>query len=272
MPTSKPKDRITGDEVVVTYINHTTVLLQTENLNIITDPIWATRASPVPFFGPKRYQNPGVALADLPPIDLVLLSHNHYDHLDLRALRTISARWNPKIITTLGTGQFLKRKGIKNVAELDWWEAITFSAQLTLECVPAQHFASRSLTDRNTSLWAGFVVKLPRGAIYFAGDTGYGPFVEKIRAQYPDGFMLGLLPIGAYKPAWFMETVHISPQQAFRMHQELRIVTSIATHWGTFRLADDGQYEPQQEIATLVEATLEGNDFRTLKNGAHTTI
>jgi L-ascorbate metabolism protein UlaG (beta-lactamase superfamily) len=249
----------------VTYINHATVLIQCAGLNIITDPIWARRASPFRFAGPKRYAGPGVRLDDLPQIDIVLLSHNHYDHMDIATLRHI-AKSDPRIYTGLGNTAYLRRKGIVGAHDLDWWESV-MDSDVKITAVPAQHFSARSFFDRNHTLWCGFVLETPVGKIYFAGDTGYGPFVHKIAERF-ESFRLALIPIGAYDPAWMMQTVHTNPEEALAIHDELHIQTSIGIHHGTFRLTD----EPQREPAARINAQRRDRDFQTLENGGFVAL
>ena len=260
-------ERVEGAELVVTYINHATVLLQTEGLNIITDPVWSNRVSPFTFMGPKRYRPVGIALDELPSIDVILLSHNHYDHLDLASLRAIVAIHKPKIFTSLGNAAYLASHGITGAIDMDWWSEQTLKEGIKLTCVPAQHFASRALSDRNKTLWCGFVFETSRGPVYFAGDTGYGSFVEKIAERFT-GFRFALIPIGAYLPEFFMSPVHISPSQALQIHRELNVQTSMGIHFGTFRLADDGQDQPIQEIKSLLsEPQNMALNFHILDNG-----
>lgn len=261
-----PQARVAGEKIVVTYINHSTVLLQTEGVNIITDPVWAERVSPFSFAGPIRHQNAGVRFEDLPPIDIVLLSHNHYDHMDIETLQSLYNRFKPVMIVPLGNAVYLAERGIKSAVELDWSGVYENSNALRIVSVPAQHFSSRGFTDRNKTLWSGYVIETPNGNIYFAGDTGYGPFVEKIKEKYPDGFRLGLLPIGAFKPRFIMRDVHISPDEAYRMKKELAIRQAVAIHFGTFALADDSQDDPVARIKELTEAN-QDNSFVTLVNG-----
>ena len=262
-----PRERVMGSELVVTFINHASVLIQTEGKNILTDPIWSKRASPFRSIGPSRFRLPGVKLENLPPIDVVLISHNHYDHLDLDTLKLLQAKCNPKIVVGLGNAEYLKERGIMNVIELDWWERITPSDGVDIVCAPGQHFSSRTLSDRNNTLWCGYVIESKNGNIFFAGDTGYGEFVETIRERYKE-FRLALLPIGAFRPQWFMGPVHISPDQAVQIHNELHVQTSVGIHFGTFQLADDMQDEPQARIALLVgEAQGSILDFRVLDHG-----
>ncbi len=260
-------ERIYGPELVVTFINHASVLIQTEGLNILTDPIWSMRASPFSFAGPRRFREAGVQLSDIPHIDVVLISHNHYDHMDIPTLKKIEAKWNPKIIVGLGNAEYLLSRNIKNCKELDWWETCHLNESVSVEGAPGQHFSSRAFSDRNNTLWMGFVIRTPHGDMYFAGDTGYGEFVHRIQERYPKGFRLGLLPIGAYKPEWFMGPVHISPDEAVQIARELKIWTTIGIHFGTFHLADDLQDEPVERIQTLIKEGLVERKFLTLENG-----
>ncbi len=256
----KPRERVT-DGLRITYVNHATVLLQFAGLNIITDPVWSYRVSPFSFMGPVRYAQPGIALRDLPPIDIVLLSHNHYDHMDIATLRHIMRTFHPRIYTGLGNAAYLERKGITGAVDMDWWERRTDGA-VTVVSVPAQHFSARSLSDRNCTLWCGFVLETPLGNMYFAGDTGLGPFVDGIKKKY-QSFVFGLIPVGAYQPAWMMRPVHTDPEEALRMHDLLNIRTSIGIHHGTFRLTD----EPQNEPVERIERERGQRDFRVLPNG-----
>jgi len=260
--------RAVGGRIHVTFINHSTVLIHVNGMNILTDPIWSNRVSPVSFLGPVRFTKNPVKIKDLPPIDVVLVSHNHYDHMDIPTLKKIQRRWDPEIVVPLGNETFLTSLGLKKVTELDWWEKTSFRKKTKISCVPANHFSSRALSDRNKTLWGGFVIETPQGDIYFAGDTGYGPFVEKIREHYPKGFRLGLIPIGAFKPEFFMGAIHVSPEQAMQIHRDLGIKTSVGIHFGTFQLANDDQDEPPKMIHELLENSSDPKpDFRILDNG-----
>ena len=262
-----PIERVMGGELVVTFINHATVLIQTEGKNVLTDPIWSKRASPFHSVGPARFRAPGVKLENLPPIDVVLISHNHYDHLDLDTLKLLQKKCNPKIVVGLGNAEYLKERGIMNIVEIDWWDRTPLADGVDIVCAPGQHFSSRTLSDRNNTLWCGYIIESKNGNIYFAGDTGYGKFVETISARYKE-FRLALLPIGAFRPQWFMGPVHISPDQAVQIHNELNVQTSVGIHFGTFQLADDMQDEPQARISELVTLTQEKKtDFRVLDHG-----
>ncbi|MFP5247629.1 MAG: MBL fold metallo-hydrolase [Thermoanaerobaculia bacterium] len=259
---SKPPERVPGGELRVTWVNHATFLIQTENVNILTDPIWSKRCSPVQWAGPKRHHAPGVRFEDLPKIDAVLVSHNHYDHMDAATLARLAREHAPRVYVGLGNSLFLR-----DAHDLDWWESAALSENVRVHCVPAQHFSSRGLSDRDANLWCGFVLETPHGAIYFAGDTGWGPHFQMIRERF-GAMRLALLPIGAYRPEWFMCSVHISPQDAVRAARTLEAETSIPMHYLTFHLGDDGMDEPRdvlrREMGETRFAILEpGETFRS---------
>jgi L-ascorbate metabolism protein UlaG (beta-lactamase superfamily) len=272
MRTTKPVERVEGGELVVTFVNHATLLIQTEGKNILTDPVWSKRVSPFSFIGPSRFKDVGVKFEDLPPIDVVLLSHNHYDHMDLPTLTRIKTKWDPLIIAGLGNAEYLKGKGFTNIKEMDWWDEQDIEGGVHVVCAPGQHFSSRALSDRNMTLWCGFFIETAHGDIYFAGDTGYGEFVQRIKGRYSK-FRLALLPIGAFRPEWFMGPVHISPEQAVTIYDELNITTAIGIHHSTFHLADDGQDEPRERITQITSARKDtAFDFRVPENGEVFTI
>lgn len=234
-----PPVRVPGAELRVTWVNHSTFLIQTENVNMLTDPIWSRRCSPVTWAGPRRHHAPGIRFEDLPPIDAVLISHNHYDHMDVPTLDRLERQ---QTLVALGNAAFLR-----GATDLDWWESAPVSGDVRVHCVPAQHFSSRGLTDRDANLWCGFVVTTPHGPIYFAGDTGWGPHFAMIRERFGP-MRLALLPIGAFRPEWFMCGVHISPRDAVRAARELEAAVSIPMHFSTFHLGDDGQDEPAEVL------------------------
>jgi L-ascorbate metabolism protein UlaG (beta-lactamase superfamily) len=240
----------------VTFVNHATVLIQTAGRNILTDPVWSERASPVSWAGPRRVRPPGIRFDDLPQIDAVLISHNHYDHLDLETLARLSRRDRPWIVAGLGVRALLARHGIENGTELDWWQSADLSRGLSVTSVPAQHFSGRGFTDRNATLWTGFVLSGAAGDVFFAGDTGYGPHFVAIRERFPR-LRLAILPIGAYRPEWFMGPVHVDPAQALQAFRDLAAGTGLGMHFGTFELTDEGEEEPPREIARLIEAAPE---------------
>jgi L-ascorbate metabolism protein UlaG (beta-lactamase superfamily) len=241
---SVPPPRVEGATLRVTLINHSTVLLQQNGSNILTDPIWSQRASPVSFAGPKRRREPGVRFEDLPAIDTVLLSHNHYDHLDLPTLRRLRAS---AFIAPLGVARLLKANGIGPVYELDWGDSRGVP-EATIHSVPALHFSARGLSDRNRTLWCGYMIESAGGLVYFAGDTAFGNHFAQIRERFGPP-RLALLPIGAYEPRWFMSPVHMPPEDAIRAHGIIGARTSIGIHWGTFQLADEGLDTPKRVLA-----------------------
>lgn len=240
------------DALAITYVNHSTFLIQTAGLNILTDPVWSDRVSPFSFAGPKRMRPPGLKYQDLPEIDVVLISHNHYDHLDLSTLKKLNKQFSPTFVVPLGVDRLLQKNGIKNTVTLDWWQEHVMNGKLSFHSVPAQHFSARGLFDRDKTLWAGYVLETEFGAVYFAGDTGYGPIFEDIGNRFKP-VKVALIPIGAYKPRWFMSPVHLDPAEAIQVHKELQAEISFGMHFGTFPLADDGQYEPKEDFARAMQ-------------------
>ena len=249
-PGPAPLTRVDDGRVRITWVNHATMLVQMDGVNVLTDPIWSERCSPVAFAGPKRHRQPGLRFEELPPIDAVLVSHNHYDHLDLPTLKPLRA---PRIYTPLGNTAILAKHKIANGVDLDWWQEAPISDRVNVTQVPAQHFCARGLHDRNATLWGGFVISGPSGNVYFAGDTGWGKHFGEIGERFGE-IRAALLPIGAYLPRWFMKSAHISPAEAVDAHFAVRARTSIAMHYGTFRLGDDGEAEPVNDLrAALAE-------------------
>jgi len=240
------------DQVAVTFIGHSSFLIQSGPANILIDPVYAERASPVSFAGPRRVRAPGVRFDDLPPISTVLVSHNHYDHCDLHALAEIERRWHPAFVTPLANAKLLGSVGIKRVTELDWWER-SEDTPVPVTMTPAQHFSARGPFDRNRALWGGFLITLGNRRILFAGDTGYGPHLREIGERLGP-FDLALIPIGAYEPRWFMRNIHMDPAEAVEAHLELRARKSIAMHWGTFQLTPEGIDEPVRALAAALAA------------------
>jgi L-ascorbate metabolism protein UlaG (beta-lactamase superfamily) len=261
----KPKERIGGQNFSITFVNHATVLIQIAGVNILTDPIWSDRCSPVAFFGPKRVRDPGINFEDLPPIDFVLISHNHYDHLDLPTLDKLVKRDDPDIIVGLGIKKYLEKYNITKVSELQWWHKLDFGG-LNLWSVPAQHFSGRGLGDRNKTLWMGFVIESPHAKIYFAGDTGFGPHFQQIHEHFGD-IDIALLPIGAFLPVAIMQHMHMQPREALEAAHILGARHSFAIHFGTFPLADDAQNEPVEELQKAQALLLEARPFEVLDFG-----
>jgi L-ascorbate metabolism protein UlaG (beta-lactamase superfamily) len=263
---AKPLTQINDDHLRLTFVNHATILIQWGNINILTDPIWSKRCSPFSWVGPKRVHSPGICFEDLPPIHLVLLSHNHYDHMDIPTLRQIQAQHHPKFITGLGNKNYLKKKGLKDIDELDWWEAIKAN-NFEIIFTPARHFSMRNLFNKNKTLWGGFIIRKDLEWIYFAGDTGYAQVFEKIKARFGSP-RISLLPIGAYEPRWFMEPFHMSPSDAVQAHIDLASKKSIAIHFGTFRLSDEAIDDPEKQLKMALKFyRLAEEDFIVLKPG-----
>lgn len=266
-PTRPPASAPDNDcEIRVTLINHSTVLLQQAGLNILTDPIWSERASPFAWIGPKRLRQPGVRWDDLPRIDIALISHNHYDHLDLATLRRLAKRDAPRFVVPIGLARLLEKNGISRVQELDWGDSLP-TEQTTIHSVPAMHFSARGAFDRNRTLWCGYVLEPPGGIVYFAADTGFGDHFAWIKERFGPP-RLALLPIGAYEPRWFMGPIHMAPEQALQAHKILSAQTSIAIHHGTFQMADDGLDTAKKVLNTCAP----GDSFLTLNNGQSLTL
>ena len=229
-----PPQSVGKGELRITHINHATLLIQLDGANILTDPIWSERSSMVSWAGPKRVRSPGMKISDLPHIDSILISHNHYDHLDIPTLKALTKHYSPTIIVGLGVGELLRSEGFKNVVEMDWWqEQKLFPGDLKVVFVPARHNSGRGLHDKNKSLWGGFVIESSGGHIYFAGDTAYGKFLDDIKNKFGE-FRVALLPIGHYEPRWMMETSHMNPDDAVKLHQYLNVKQSIGMHFATF--------------------------------------
>ena len=256
-----------------TYISHSTVLLQVDGLNILTDPVYSDRASPVSFAGPRRVRAPGITLGELPPIDLILISHNHYDHLDTGTLQAILRQQpsQPVVITGLGNGALIKALGFSDVRELDWDTGADIGG-VSIHFVECQHRSGRGLFDQMASLWGSFVLETSAGRIYFAGDSGYSPHFKEQGDKWGP-FTLALLPIGAYEPRWFMADIHLNPEEAVKAHKELRSEQSLAIHYGIFQLTYEGIDAPLEDLrAALNQQGLDSAAFWTLEPGQYRTI
>ena len=238
--------RVDGDEMHVTHINHSTVLIQVAGKNILTDPIFSDRCSPVSWAGPIRMRKPGVPFEGLPPIDFVLISHDHYDHLDLPTIERLIERDKPRFFVGLGVGE--RFESMENVMEMDWWESTQVTDAIKFHFVPVQHFSGRSLWDRNSTQWGGFVIEAGTRRIYFGGDTGYADHFKQTRERL--GAMdLALLPIGAYGPRDFMKYAHVDPDEAVQAHLDLETKLSIGIHYGTFQLTSEEYDAPIKALA-----------------------
>jgi L-ascorbate metabolism protein UlaG (beta-lactamase superfamily) len=239
----------------VTMVGHATTLIQFRGLNILTDPVWSDRASPVPFAGPRRVTIPGVAFEALPRIDYVLLSHNHYDHLDLKTLERLHGDHAPTIITPLGNDAIIHSRAPEaRVLTGDWHDSFDLSGGVTATIVPANHWSARGTRDRRMALWSGFLLAHGDTRVYFAGDTGYcgGSIFRGIRARYGDQ-SVALLPIGAYEPRWFMAPQHVNPAEALQIMEDVGARHALGIHWGTFRLTNEGRDAPKQALSEAVE-------------------
>lgn len=255
-----------GAAAIVTFIGHSTFLIQTAAGNILTDPMYSRRAGPLTVVGPRRVRPPAVRIDDLPPISTVLLSHNHYDHCDRRTLGILAERFDPMVVTPLGNAALVRSAGIRRIEELDWWQDAKTSA-LPIALTPAQHFSARGPLDRNRALWGGFMLVAGGARIFFAGDTAYAPFFRDVR-QRLGPIDLALLPIGAYEPRWFMRSVHMNPAEAVQAHLDLEASDSVGMHFGTFQLTTEGIDEPVRALeAACAERNIPAGRFRTLGFG-----
>jgi L-ascorbate metabolism protein UlaG (beta-lactamase superfamily) len=251
---------------VVTFIGHANFLIQTAAGNFITDPIYSNAAGPFGRIGPRRSRQPGVRFDDLPTIDTILLSHNHYDHCDRPTLRKLAKRFDPFVLTPIGNAKLVRSIGFRRVEELDWWDS-SHAAGLPITLTPAQHFSARTPFDRNRALWGGFLLQIGERRIYFAADSGYGDLFRDIGERFGP-IDLSLLPIGAYEPRWFMQPIHMNPDEAVRAHLDLQSKRSIGMHFGTFRMTIEAIDAP---LLALEQARIDHGispaDFTTLDWG-----
>jgi L-ascorbate metabolism protein UlaG (beta-lactamase superfamily) len=269
-PRKPPATHVPKGSIFITLVGQATFLIQQDGLNILTDPIWSDRCSPVSWVGPKRHRNPGIRFEDLPPIDAILVSHNHYDHLDLPTLNRLAKKGVPRSITTLGNRDLIKDTGIPTVDELDWWQSIQLSEEITLTVVPAQHFSSRTLWDRNETLWGGFVISGPTGNVFYSGDTGYGAHFKEITQQFST-IEVAILPISPFRPRQSNEPphrhypeIHMGPAEVVQSHLDLQARLSIAAHFQVFQLGSDGFDDALNELRTvLAERDLKPDAFIT---------
>ncbi len=255
------------EQVSFTWLGHASILLQSGGLNILLDPILSQRASPVQWAGPKRKVPPPLTMEQLPPIDAVLISHNHYDHMDADTLLGIAQRFpSAQFIVPLGNERWFQRQGITQVKGLDWWESVTIGTT-SFHCLPARHWSVRNFADRNENLWSGWAVVNDAHRFFFAGDTGYSDDFKAIGERLGP-FDLTALPVGAYAPRWFMQDQHIGPEEAVRIHRELKARQSIGVHWGTFELSLESLDEPIGAVRHAAEkAGLADNEFRMIRHG-----
>ena len=253
------------DELVITWLGHSTLLIQLDGLNILTDPIFSERCSPLQFMGPRRYTPAPLKVDELPPIDFVLISHNHYDHLDGSTVSALGN--NVHWLVPLGLDTWFHQRGIQEVTAMDWWDSVSWGSH-TFVCTPAQHFSSRSFTDRNKTLWSSWTILGENQRVWFSGDTGYWNEIFQEIGERFGPFDLAAIPIGAYNPEWFMQPVHLIPEEAVQVYGELRARYALGIHWGTFILTDEPILEPPERLAkAALAAGLDPREFFTLLPG-----
>jgi L-ascorbate metabolism protein UlaG (beta-lactamase superfamily) len=255
-------------EATLTWIGHATFLLQLDGVNILTDAHLTGRASPLGFAGPRRVVAPAMDFRDLPHIDAVVISHNHYDHLDRETVKRLAAQaaGSPRFFVPLGLKPWFAGHGIRAVSEQDWWDETQFR-ELNFTLVPVQHWSARTPWDRDKTLWGGWVIEQPRFRFFFAGDTGYSPDFKDIGQRF-GSFDLAAIPIGGYEPRWFMSIMHVNPEEAVKIHRDLRARRSVAMHWGTFILTDEPLDEPPHRLAAARRAAgISPEEFFLMKHG-----
>ncbi|MCR5857135.1 MBL fold metallo-hydrolase [Mesorhizobium sp. J428] len=269
-PQAKPESRLAPDALRVTMVGHASLLIQSGGLNFLTDPVWSPRASPFSFAGPKRVNAPGIAFDDLPPIDYLLVTHNHYDHMDAATLARLKAARDPHVITPLGNDAIMSKAapGIR-ISTHDWDERIDVGEGVAVHVEPAHHWSARGTGDRRMALWSAFTIETPAGNVYFGGDTGFhqGRNYELARRKH-GGFRLALLPIGAYEPRWFMEPHHQNPEEAVAGFRLLGAEHAAGIHWGTFQLTNEAVDEPRQRLHAALDAEgIVRDRFRAMQPG-----
>lgn len=272
---ARPAARIDRNRCCVTFVGHASFLVQVEGLNILLDPVWSDRASPLSFAGPERRTPPGIAFHSLPPIDAILVSHNHYDHLDLCTLARLWRRDRPRIIVPLGNDAIIHEADPSiDVETGDWGDGIRLNGRVTVRIHRAHHWSARGLDDRRHALWAAFVIEEPHGGIYAVGDTAFGDgsTFREVARMHPR-LRLALLPIGAYAPRWFMKAQHMDPAEAVEAFRLCGARQAVGHHWGTFRLTDEGYNQPTQELAAaLAQAGLPRERFAAPLPGSFVNV
>ncbi len=260
-----PFNRTKEGQASITFINHATTLIQMDGINILTDPIYSEHAAPFSFTGPKRVKDPGINFNDLPKIDLILISHNHYDSFDIDTLRKLKERDNPQILLGIGNRYYLDNNMRQNTKEMDWDDNYNFK-NLHLIFLPAKHWSRRHIDDTNKSLWGSFAI-IGSKKIYFAGDSGYANHFKDIQKRFGE-FDFSLIPIGAYEPRWFMKNVHINPEEAVKAHKDLNSKKSMGIHFGVFQLTNEAIDKPLIDLdKALIKHNIQKKDFFTLKEG-----
>ncbi|MGX5667224.1 MBL fold metallo-hydrolase [Rhizobium daejeonense] len=265
-----PAERIGGDGLRVTMIGHASLLIQVAGLNILTDPVWSERASPFSFAGPKRVIEPGIPFEALPPIDLVIVTHNHYDHLDLQTLSRLGKRHAPQVVTPLGNDPLIRKAMPEAVISvMDWGDRIALSDGVSIDAEPCHHWSARGMNDRRMALWAAFVISTPAGKVYHIGDTGFHDGINyKAAAAKHGAFRLAVLPIGAYEPRWFMKGQHQNPEEAVAGMRLCNAAYAVGHHFGTFQLTDEAIEAPVEHLSQALAAEgMEPERFRPLRAG-----
>jgi L-ascorbate metabolism protein UlaG (beta-lactamase superfamily) len=266
----RPPARVEGAAWRISYVGHASWLVQTAGVNLLLDPVWSDRASPFARVGPKRVNDPGIAFADLPPIDVVLVSHAHYDHLDVATLSQLAAAHRPRVITPLGNDTIMRNHDPAIAAEAyDWDQRVALADNVAVTPVPTRHWSARNLSDRNMSLWASFVIEAPGGPLYFVADSGYGDggHFRRVRDRHGPP-RLAILPIGAYEPRWFMRDQHMNPAEAVQALADCGAETAVASHHGTFQLTDEAIEAPRLALAAALDAAgIPAERFRALRPG-----
>jgi L-ascorbate metabolism protein UlaG (beta-lactamase superfamily) len=269
-PPAKPEDRIDGSALRVTMVGHASLLIQVAGLNILTDPVWSPRTSPFSFAGPKRVVGPGIRFEDLPPIDLIIVTHNPYDHLDLATLKRLHTERRSPIITPLGNETIIRRAVPEaRISVMDWGQQLSIRDDVVIDCEPCHHWSARTARDRRMALWAAFVISTPSGKIYHIGDTGFHDGINyKAAAEKHGGFRLANLPIGAYEPRWFMKAQHQNPQEAVEGMLLCRTTYAAGHHFGTVQLTNEEIEAPVQALAVALEKQdVAPERFRALRAG-----
>jgi L-ascorbate metabolism protein UlaG (beta-lactamase superfamily) len=266
----RPPARVEGSAWRICYVGHASLLIQTAGLNMLLDPVWSQRASPFRFAGPKRVNDPGIAFEALPPIDVVLVSHGHYDHLDLATLSRLAAAHRPRVVTPLGNDAIMRAHDPAIAAEAyDWGDRVELGTGVAVTLVPTRHWTARNLSDRNEALWASFVIETPGGRIYFVADSGYGDGRHFRTARERHGpFRLAIVPFGAYEPRWFMRDQHMNPAEAVQALLDCGAELALGHHYGTFQLTDEAIDAPLAALAEALKAAgIPAERFRTLRPG-----
>ncbi|AYG67712.1 MULTISPECIES: MBL fold metallo-hydrolase [unclassified Rhizobium] len=269
-PPARPDRHVFGEQMRVTMVGHASMLVQIAGLNILTDPVWSERVSPFRSVGPKRVVPPGIRFEDLPHIDLVLVTHNHYDHLDLVTLARLHQAHRPKIVTPLGNDTIIRRiVPDADITVVDWGDRIAVKADVTIDVEPCHHWSARGMGDQRMALWAAFVLATPAGKIYHIGDTGFHDGINyEAAARKHGGFRLAILPFGAYEPRWFMKGQHQNPEEAVKGMKLCNAAYVAGHHFATFQLTDEGIDAPVQALDAALKAEgMEPDRFRPLRAG-----